>query len=345
MDTSSIRLLVAEDDEPFRRFLVSTLQNKWDERDVRVVSDGLEAVREAQRLQPDLILLDIGLPTLNGLDAARRIRTLSPTSKIVFVTQESSADVVQEALNIGASGYVVKADAGRELIAAVTAVLRGEQFVGSRFAGHDFSGTSNLRATDALSDNEYPASRPIPIRKVEIARHEALFYSNDESFLDDVTQFIATALKAGSAVIVIATESHRESLLPRLQTYGVDMTAAIEQGRYVSADASDTLLTFMFNGIPDPALFLKGLGSLIATAAGAAKGDPARVTIFGECVYLLWAQGNAEAAIQIEKLGNQLTKTYDVDILCGYYLGSVRGGMDSHIFQRICAEHSALHSR
>lgn len=137
-----------------------------------MVSDGLEAVREAQRLQPGLILLDIGLPTLNGLEAARQIRTLSPASKIVFVTQESSADVVQEALNIGASGYVVKADAGRELIAAVTAVLRGEQFVGSRFAGHDFSGTSNLRTTDAFSHNEYPASGPIPIRKEEIAhRH------------------------------------------------------------------------------------------------------------------------------------------------------------------------------
>ena len=172
MGTSSIRVLVVDDYEPFRRFLLSALQNWWELEDIRVVSDGLEAVREAQRLQPGLILLDIGLPTLNGLEAARQIRTLSPASKIVFVTQESSADVVQEALNIGASGYVVKADAGRELIAAVTAVLRGEQFVGSRFAGHDFSGTSNFRTTDAFSHNEYPASGPIPIRKEEIAhRH------------------------------------------------------------------------------------------------------------------------------------------------------------------------------
>ena len=71
----------------------------------------------------------------------------------------------------------------------------------------------------------------------------------------------------------------------------------------------------------------------------------AAVAVFEECVHLLWAQGNAEAAIQVEKLGNQLAKTYDVDILCGYSLGSVQGGMNSHIFQRICAEHSAVHSR
>lgn len=136
-----IRVLVAEDYERFRRLLVSTLQNKWgvQVQYIREVADGLEAVQAAQSLQPDLILLDIGLPTLNGMEAARQIRKLSPTSRIVFVTQESSADMVQEALNMGACGYVVKADVGNELLAALTAVLRGEQFVGSRFAAHDFS--------------------------------------------------------------------------------------------------------------------------------------------------------------------------------------------------------------
>jgi hypothetical protein len=87
------------------------------------------------------------------------------------------------------------------------------------------------------------------------------------------------------------------------------------------------------------------LGDLIVTASKAATGKQARVAIFGECVHLLWAQGNAEAAIQLEKLGNQLAKMYDVDILCGYSLGSVEGGMEDHIFQQICAEHSAVYSQ
>jgi len=137
--TLPIQVLVAEDSEPFRRFLVSILRNRWEVHDIRAVSDGLEAVQEARRLKPNLILLDIGLPTLNGIEAARRIRKLSPTSKIIFVTQESSADIVQEALNIGACGYIVKADVGSELLAAITGVLRGEQFVGTRFADHHFS--------------------------------------------------------------------------------------------------------------------------------------------------------------------------------------------------------------
>jgi hypothetical protein len=101
----------------------------------------------------------------------------------------------------------------------------------------------------------------------------------------------------------------------------------------------------MLNGVLDPDRILELLGNLIVTATEAAKGEQARVAVFGECVHLLWAQGKAEAAIQFEKLGNELVKTYDVDILCGYSLGSVQGGMDARILQRICAEHSAVHSR
>jgi DNA-binding NarL/FixJ family response regulator len=85
-----------------------------------------------------LILLDIGLPKLNGIEAARRIRKVSPGSKILFVSQESSADAVREALGTGALGYVVKTDARRELLEGVSAVLRGERFVGQRFSAHDF---------------------------------------------------------------------------------------------------------------------------------------------------------------------------------------------------------------
>jgi hypothetical protein len=89
--------------------------------------------------------------------------------------------------------------------------------------------------------------------------------------------------------------------------------------------------------MPDPARFLELLGDLIVTATEAAKGKHPCVSVFGECVHLLWAQGNAEAAIQMEKLGNQLAKIHDVNILCGYSVGGVQGDMDSHIFQRICA--------
>ena len=343
MAISSIRVLVVDDSAPFRWVVSSILQNKLEFRTIVEVSDGVKAIELAQAMQPDLILLDIGLPKLNGIEAARRIRELAPQSKILFVSQESSVEVVQAVFSLGASGYVVKMDAGSELLTAVDAVLRGERFVGSRFAGHDFTGASDAGASEKLQSNSVLA--PFQHR-MEVARcHEAGFYSDDRYLLDDLTEFIGAALMVGNAAIVVASESHRDGLLPRLQAYGSDISVAIEQGRYISLDAADALSTFMVRDAPDPVRFLKVLGNLISTAAKAAKGSEARVAIFGEMCHLLWAQGNAEAAIQVEKLGNQLAETYDVGILCGYSLGSVQGGMNRHIFQRICAEHSAVHSR
>lgn len=306
-----------------------------------MVSDGSEAVREAQRLQPDLILLDIGLPTLNGLDAARQIRTLFPTSEIVFVTQESSADVVQEALNIGASGYVLKADAERELIAAVTAVLRGDQFVGSRFAGHDFSGTSNLRAA-----NESPASGPISIRKAEIShRHDAHFYSNDDFFLDGLTQYIVTALNDGSAVVVFASEPHRNSLLSRLQAHGVDTTAAIDQRRYLPLDPVDTLSKFMVDDLPDPSRLFKVIDDLIATVSGGTGRPRTRLVACGGLAPVLLSQGKPESAIRLEQLWDQVVKKYGLDTLCTYSRSSSESEQHRDIFQRICGLHSSVYSR
>ena len=131
MGVSLVRVLIVEDFVPFRRFLCSTLGTKPQLQVVSEASDGLEAVQKAEELKPDLILLDIGLPSLNGIAAARQIRKLSPESKIIFVSQESSADIIQEALNLGAWAYVLKTRAQSDLVAAVEAVLLGRQFVSS----------------------------------------------------------------------------------------------------------------------------------------------------------------------------------------------------------------------
>jgi len=132
----STRVLVVEDFAPFRQFIRSTLVGRADLQVICEVADGLEAVQKAEELKPDLILLDIGLPTLNGIEAARRIREVSPQSKILVLSQESSADLVHAVLSLGALGYVVKARAGSELLAAVEAVCQSRQFVTSGLSGH-----------------------------------------------------------------------------------------------------------------------------------------------------------------------------------------------------------------
>ena len=131
---NSVRVLVVDDYEPFRRAVVSQLQ-KQPGLAIAEASDGFEVVQKAKDLQPDLILLDIGLPKLNGIEAARQIRQLSPKSKILFVSEHRSVDIAEAALNTGAAGYVVKSDGTRDLSVAVDAVLKGEQFLSATLAG------------------------------------------------------------------------------------------------------------------------------------------------------------------------------------------------------------------
>lgn len=125
---------MVEDFEDFRLHINSLLEGQPEFQVVGAASDGLEAVVKAQELRPDVVLMDIGLPTIDGLEAARRIREHAPETNIVFLTQETDADVVKEALNLGALGYVVKRQAGRDLLAALTAVRKGKRFVSEGLA-------------------------------------------------------------------------------------------------------------------------------------------------------------------------------------------------------------------
>jgi len=128
---ASARVLVVDDFEAMRQFICLTLRKNPSLQVVGEACDGLEAVQKTEELQPDLIVLDLGLPKMNGIEVARQIRKLALESKILFFSQESDADVVQEALSTGALGYVLKARAETDLLAAVAAVLENKQFVSS----------------------------------------------------------------------------------------------------------------------------------------------------------------------------------------------------------------------
>ena len=158
-----VRILAVDDFEPFRRFVCSTLAKRPELQVVGEASDGLEAVQKAEELQPDLIVLDIGLPKLSGIEAARQIRERAPRSKIIFLSQESSTEVVQEALGLGAQGYVVKTQAGSALLKAVDVVLQGGQFVSKGLSGHNGSGAADVPGND-LKYVEVPRPRSEAVR-------------------------------------------------------------------------------------------------------------------------------------------------------------------------------------
>lgn len=344
MEAPQYRILVVDDYEPWRQFVCSTIQKHTQFQVIGQAYDGLEAVRQSQELQPDLILLDIGLPTLNGIEAARRIRQVSPKTKIVFISENRSPEIAEEALCAGGSGYVIKSDAGSELLPAIEAVLQGKRFASAGLPGLDRHDAASEQAEDLPHQNNAVTPGPEGVEALG-HHHEAGFYSDDRWLLDELTQFIGGALKAGNAAVVIATESHRVGLVSRLRADGIDIGVAIEEGRYIALDAADCLPTLILSGMPDPTRFMDVLGNLILTAAKATTRSRPRVALFGECSPLLWAQGNPKAAIEMEKLGNLLTRSYDVDILCGYSLGGVFGSMDDDVLNQICMQHSAVHTK
>jgi CheY-like chemotaxis protein len=340
---SMIRVLVVDDFAAWRDYVVEKLREKREFQVVGVASDGLEAVLKVEELRPDLILMDIGLPKLNGIGAARCICKVAPEAKILFLSQELDLDVAKEALSAGGHGYVVKSDAESELLVAVKSVMLGKKFVSSKLAEHAFAADVDLHAEGQFRGEEPVAAGASPSKKAGHC-HEVLFYDDDALLLDRFARFVSAALKAGNPAIVVATKTHRDSLFQRLQACGLDIDAEINQRRYIALDAAETVATFMTNDLPDPVRFLNVVSDLIAIATRAAKGVHPRVSACGECAPLLWAEGKAGAAIRLEELWDNIAITYDVDILCGYPSGSFRCEEDDHIFQKICEQHSAINS-
>src|SRR5215469_8724720 len=234
-----IRVLVVDEYERWRRFIRLTLLVQERLQIVGEAVDGPEALRQAQELQPDLLLLDIGLPTLNGIEVARRIRDVSPRSRILFVSENRSPEIVEEALRIGAGGYVVKSHAARELLQAVNTVLEGGQFVSSSLAGYNPIGSKEKQAHNP------PHLEPLGGASTEIAhRHDIKFYPDDSTLVDGLAGFIGATLKSGNPVVVLATPSHRTSIIKRLKEQGLDVGRAVEQRRYIPLDAADSLSAF-----------------------------------------------------------------------------------------------------
>ena len=220
---NSVRVLVVDDYLPWRQFVCRALKARPTWQVIGQVSDGLEAVQMAQDLQPDLIVLDIGLPTINGIEAARRMRTSAPRSKILFLSENSSLEIVEEALRTGAAGYVVKSRAAQELLPALDAALQEDRFVGPGLADRDLISPRN-GISGRLS-------------------HQLEVYRGDSSFVDGFATTIEVALKSGSAMVVMASKSHLASIQQRLRSDGVDVDAAVERKSYMPLELSDSLST------------------------------------------------------------------------------------------------------
>jgi signal transduction histidine kinase len=174
------------------------------------------------------------------------------------------------------------------------------------------------------------------------SNHVVQFYSDDTFLLADLSRSIGTALAEGSAAIVIATKARRDELAHRLTVAGYDIHPPIQEQRFLLLDSTETLSKFMINGLPDATRFRNIVGEIVAEATASANGDSPRVVAFGEMVAELFAAGNAEAAVQLEQLWNELARTYSFSLHCAYPLSSFSRVEHAESLMKICAEHTSV---
>ncbi|HLJ80371.1 MAG TPA: response regulator transcription factor [Ktedonobacterales bacterium] len=209
-ERDGIRVLLADDHDILRDGLRALLEMAGDIHVVGEARTGREAVTEAERLQPDIVLMDISMPELDGVEACRRIRLQTPDVRVLFLTMHEADDYLFRALRAGAAGYVIKRAAAGDLLAAVRAVARGESFLSPSVAAAlvaDYTSRPARPAAQAQNEGETGAAPDaydtLTGREREILQLVAEGYTNQE---------IADRLHLSIKTV----QSHRASVMEKL---------------------------------------------------------------------------------------------------------------------------------
>jgi CheY-like chemotaxis protein len=303
------RVLLVDDFKPWLRYAVSAIVKDPAWTLVALASDGLDAVQQAAAHQPEVILLDIGLPSLDGLEVAQRILKRHPTVAILFVTALNSVEIAKAALAIGARGYILKPNAPNELLAAMHAIAQGGRFIGAGLG--------------SLSESR-------------IVSHDVGFYTDESLLIDEYARVAGPALENGHTFMVATCAARREHLRDRLSKNGVDVERALREDRYREVDPSTMIDGVIVDGSIDERRFWTLANSLFGIGAHA----DGRIVACGDCAPTLLSQGNARAAIQLEYLWDEFSRAHRIDTFCGYLMSAT--AEHEHAVETLRAAHSCV---
>ena len=309
---SQRRVMIVDDYELWRRHVDAALRRSRKWQLVGEASDGREAVERARLLRPDLILLDIGLPGEDGIQTATRLLAEDPGLKILFLSEHQSPELVHAALATGARGYVVKSNAGRELVPAMSAIVDGRQFISAC------------------------VSAPGPFH------HAVAFYDDEARLLDDFARYAEPIAKAGDVLLVLSLASRLEKLEGSLRLRGVRVDRLTDEGQIRWLVVEDTLSSVMVDDWPDEARFSTLITPIVADATTRSMAQRTRIAAWGECAPTLWRQGKAEAAVRVEQVWDQMARRHQIETFCAYTTNEVPYDEDNSIHQQVCQVHSVI---
>lgn len=317
-DDDLVRILIVDDNEMMRRGIRSLLSYRDDWSICGECKDGFEAVEAAGKLRPDVVLMDLAMPGMGGLQATRLIRSEYPNIQVIVVSQNDPVVVRDQIGEVGAAGFVPKSDIGQHLISKIEEVIR------TRTSN---SVTAREPWYDLLS-----SAAPCD--------HIVQLYQ-DQRFLNRaVCRFAAGAIANGEGVILVPTIANWDAFRPRLEDEGIDVRAAESRGQLTIVDADDLLPTFLRDGMPDSPVFLGLAANVVSRARG--DGRYPKVRWWGEMVNVLWERGDVTASMHLEDLFDRLAHEQDIAIFCSFLMDNFNGDVHARMLPRLGENHSHL---
>lgn len=335
-----VEVLIADDHDRFRRAIRTVIESEVAYRVCGEARDGIEAVEKIRQLHPDIVLMDIDMPRMDGLQATEIIRREVPDCKVIIVTQNEATIAREQARIVDAKAFVTKSGLTRDLLPTMGRVAMENN---SRLAARKSERQVNP-GRDAARAHGVTASEGEPwfgLLGSAAPRDHIVQLYQDQQFLNRaVCRFAAAAITNGEGVILVPTVAHWDAFRPRLESEGVDVKAAEKRGQLTIVDADNLLPTFMRDGMPDSPVFLGLAQNVISEARG--DGRYEKVRWWGEMVNILWERGEVAASMQLEDQFDQLAHEQDIAIFCSFLMDNFDGDVHARMLPRLGENHSHL---
>lgn len=311
-DVGRPRVLLADDDAGILKAISRTLETDFDV--VATVMDGRNALDAVPRLDPDVVVLDISMPGLNGFQTAEELKRLGSRATIVFLTMHQDDDFVSKALRCGAMGYVLKTLASSDLTPALHHALAGRRFLRSL----------------------------TPLVMTGADTHAAQWWGDDRSGLDGVAAVLSSALHRGDTVATALIESNSDALAVRMKERGWDLADVGKQGRYLVFDAEEAATRIMRAGRLHRDSIAEMVAALESARRASAAGPRSHLTIVGEMSAVLCRRGTPEAALELERIWDDLTRSLPILTICTYPKGCFDHAGVPGLVSSISAHHAVI---